>query len=30
VENRLLLCAMAEDILKNWEKKSAESPAGPA
>ena len=25
VENRLLLCVMAEDILKNWEKKSADN-----
>lgn len=24
MENRLLLCRMAEDILKNWEKKSAD------
>lgn len=25
MENRLLLCVMAEDILKNWEKKSADN-----
>lgn len=25
MENRLLLCPMAEDILKNWEKKSADN-----
>jgi len=25
VENRLLLCRMAEDILKNWEKRSADN-----
>ncbi|HEX6169430.1 MAG TPA: YkgJ family cysteine cluster protein [Chitinophagaceae bacterium] len=25
MENRLLLCAMAEDILKNWEKRSADN-----
>ncbi len=25
MENRLFLCAMAEDILKNWEKKSEEN-----